>query len=175
MSAVVDDEVAEGDDGTAEGSASGEAPGARQGVVGWAVNTATSTVRGVARTAGSAANTAGGIASRAGKLLLLSDSVRGNTCTRTVSWAASVQLADMSVSGKNLSNMLQHIKKVQSSVYCCGKCPLMMQLTLLPCELHHHFSSKAGMPSGSSADDTMCSIPRVGNGWHEHVQARWWV
>lgn len=109
--AVVDEEVAEGDDGTAEGSASGEAPGARQGVVGWAVNTATSTVRGVARTAGSAANTAantaGGIASRAGKLLLLlsgsvllSDSVQGNTCTWAVTHEAvlaCVQLAGFSL------------------------------------------------------------------------------
>lgn len=69
MSAVVDEDVCEGHVGSAEGE--GEAPGGRQGVVGWAMNTATSTVRGVARTAGSAANTAGGIASRAGKLLLL--------------------------------------------------------------------------------------------------------
>lgn len=44
-----------------------EGSGGRQSVVGWAVNTATSTVRGVARTAGGAVNTAGGIASRAGK------------------------------------------------------------------------------------------------------------
>lgn len=52
-------EHGEGDDESGEGSRGG-----RQGVVGWAVNTASSTVRGVARTAGSAA---GGIASRAGK------------------------------------------------------------------------------------------------------------
>ena len=50
-----------------EGVEGAEGGGGRQSVVGWAMNTATSTVRGVARTAGGAVNTAGGIASRAGK------------------------------------------------------------------------------------------------------------
>lgn len=61
---AVDEEAGED---TEMGDEAGEGTtGSRQGVVGWAVNTASSTVRGVARTAGSAA---GGIASRAGKFL----------------------------------------------------------------------------------------------------------